>query len=503
MALIKIPLLPGIFKDDTPLSAEGRFVDADKVRFVQGRPQTIGGWESVTTDTVDGVCRGIHTWADTAGERQIGLGTHSHLYAYQGGAVYDITPAGLAAGLVDGLGGAGFGTGAYGSGTYGAASTGDVFPRTWSLDNWGEYLIANPRGGKIYEWRLDGGAAAAGIAGAPDRANAVFVTPERQLVVVGCTNLDGAFDPMCVRASDIEDNTEWTPSATTSAVQRVLSGGSRLVRGLASRGINLIWSDTHLFGMRYVGDPPLVFSFATLGGNCGLLGPNAVTLAGGSAYWLAPNGQFFVWAGGEPQAIPCTLRRDVMDNLAAAQGDKVFAASVTQYGEIWWFYPDARDGNEVSRYVAYNHLEGHWTCGSFDRTAFTDAKAFDYPIGVSAGGRIYFHERGFSADGGAFSWRFESAPIDIGDGSSLMAVRSVIPDTEDQQGTFSLSLSGRAYPPSGARMAGPYTVGPATGKVDTRIAARQVALAFAGSAAPCFLRLGALRLDLVETGQRR
>ena len=590
MPLVKIPLLPGVFKDDTPLSAEGRWVDADKVRFVMGMPQTIGGYESVTTDTIAGICRGIHTWADAGGVRQIGLGTHSHLYAYQGGTLADITPNGSAGtlgadpfavtagsatvtvthtvhgrargdrvffagaaegggitvageyavasvvdadsytithssaatstdgttggasvayqyripnGLVDGLGGAGYGTGGYGGGTYGAASTGDVFPRTWSLDNWGEHLVACHRGGPIFEWRLSTAARAERIAEAPARCAAIFVTPERQLVAVGCTNLDGVFDPMCVRASDIEDNTAWTPSAATAAVQRVLAGGSRLVRGLAARGINLIWSDTHLFAMRYVGDPPLVFSFATLGDNCGLIGPNAATLAAGGAFWLAPNGQFFTWQGGAPQAIPCTLRRDVVDNIAAAQGDKVFAASITAFGEVWWFYPDARDGAEVSRYVAHNYLEGHWTCGTFDRTAFTDARAFEHPIGVSSKGTLYFHERGFSADGGAFSWRLDGAPMDIGDGDRLAHVGALVPDTEDQQGAFAITLSGRLYPPGAARTAGPFTVHPGTTKIDTRVTARQIALGLSGSVAPCFMRLGALRADVRETGQRR
>ena len=158
---------PGVFPDDTSLAAAGLYRDCRNVRFHRGRAQLIGGWESFSPDLLSGVCRNVLPWTDDAGELVIAFGTHSALQVMRGGALYAVTPAGLAAGLVDGMGGRGYGTGAFGVGAYGEPSAGDTFPRTWALANWGASLMAAPRGGTVYWWRNATATPASAAAGAP------------------------------------------------------------------------------------------------------------------------------------------------------------------------------------------------------------------------------------------------------------------------------------------------------------------------------------------------
>lgn len=602
MPLTKIPFQAGIFKDDTPLAAEGRWVDADKVRFVRGLPQTIYGWERALSDTnsvegsvggiLSGICRGIHAWADNGGDKHCAFGTHTHLIVMRDGVNYGVTPVDasgtlgtdpldttdgsaivtvsdtahgrsvgdrvafsgatavggitvdgaytvatvpnadsytivhssaatatasgggssvaytyyLPVGLANGTGGQGYGTGTYGTDTYGTASNVAYFPRTWSLDNWGEHLIANPRGGTIYAWQLSTSAPAAAIAQAPATVTCCFVTPERILVAAGCSDSGGTFDPLLLRWSGQEDNTEWTPSLANQAGDFRLSVGSRIVRGLAGRGENLIWTDEALFAMRYLGDPGLVFGFTLLGAGCGLIGPNAAVVKDGVAYWLSRSGQFYVYAGGgAPRQIPCPVRRHVFDNLSFVQADKVFCGANSAFSEIWWLYPDRRDGNEVSRYVLYSTTEGTWSVGRFDRTAWVDAGVFDYPIAAASDGKVFFHEKGHLADGGPLAYRLESAPFDLGDGDTLMRVNGAVPDFEDLLGGLALTFLGRRYPQAASTetSSGPHPVTAATPKIDFRLTARQAAVRIEAADVPAFMRLGALRLDLTDTTHRR
>ena len=410
MTLVVFQPQAGVVLDDTATASEGRWIDADKVRFLRGRPQLVGGWESVTLDTLTGVCRNIHTWADNTGAPLMAFGTHSKLQAYSGGGLYDITPVGLAAGLVDGIGGAGYGTGTYGTGVYGQNSGGFVefWPRTWSLDHWGERLVAAPRNGTIYEWALNTASPAAAVTNAPARVGGIFVTPERILVATGSNDVSAVWNPMMVRWSDQENNTSWTPTALNQSGDYVLSAGSRIVRGMAGRGANLVWTDTALYRMRYLGDPLLVFGFDLVDANCGLIGPNAVAQLAGSALWMGMNGQFFIYDGGSVRPVECPVQRYISDNLAWVQQDKVVISTISATNEFVIIWPDSRDGNECSRYALFNYVENTWSVGLWDRTAWTDAGPQTYPVACTSNGRIYYHEKGHSADGGPLSWSLES-----------------------------------------------------------------------------------------------
>lgn len=698
---------PGVYKDDSPLTAEGFFVDADKIRFVRGKAQTVGGWEIATADTLSGKCRGMHAWLDNGGQVYAGLGTHLSLNVYSDGELYDITPVtergvltnpfdvidtqsivtvnhtahGLVVGqrvvfsnavsvggitpdgpydvlsVVDlnsytightsaatstalggggdvdfeyvlvlgnenGTGGSGYGTGAYGVGGYGSPSDVEYFPRTWSMANWGQNLIANPRGGGIYEWAPEltvtevienGGfdadanwtkgtdwsiasgvatrAAGAGssdleqavtlvqgawylldfdvsvytagtlqpkigandigtsitsegsykrvffsggggtqslkfsadatgnfsiddvsvrvlqtahiIPNAPDQVSSILVTPERILVALGCDDADGNYDPLLVCWSDQEDNTEWTSTAANTAGFFKLARGGRIVSGRAGRGENYIFTDEGLYVMRFVPDPTIIYRFDHVGSSCGLIGPNAVALADGQAFWLSNSGTFYRYAGGVPQALQSPVRRYVFDNLSKVQGDKIFAFTVAAWNEVWWLYPDLRDGNECSRYVAYNYLDNTWTIGTFDRTAWLDAGLLRFPLATGLDGTVYFQEKGDSADGSSLSWRLESGLSDFGTGQTLKEIYGLIPDFEDLEGGASVSFKTRNYPNDTLQTAGPFGITTNTNKIDVRLQGRDFGALLEGNSAPAFMRMGTLRADVRQTRYTR
>lgn len=589
MTLVVFQPQAGVVLDDTATAAEGRWVDCDKVRFQRGRPQLVGGWESVTLDTLTGVCRAIHAWADNAGNPLIAFGTHSKLQAYSGGGLYDITPTarlsavltgpfstvsgsalvsvvhaghGAAAGdsvtysgasavggltlngtfsitsitdantyvitasgnasstasgggtvtavyawtvgLIDGTGGAGYGTGTFGTGLYGANNyIAEYWPRTWTLDHWGQNLLAAPRNGRIYEWSLNTGTPAAAVANAPARVGGIFVTPERILVATGSNDVTGTWNPMMIRWSDQEINTSWTPTALNQAGDYVLSAGSRIVRGMVGRGANLVFTDQALYRMKYLGDPLLVFGFDLIENNCGLVGPNAVAQQSGIAVWMGMGGQFWMYDGGSVKPIECPVQKYISDNVAWVQQDKIVISTISNSNEFIIFWPDARDGNEISRYALFNYIENTWSIGLWDRTAWTDAGPQTYPVATTSAGRIYYHEKGRSADGAALSWSLESAAHDIADGEQLTAILRVVPDFEEMVGGAAVTINTKAWPQSDPVERSLGTVNGTTGKLDCRLTARQIALKLSGSSAPAFWRLGAIRLDTRESGSKR
>jgi len=345
---------------------------------------------------------------------------------------------------------------------------------------------------------------AALVPNAPTHVGSMFVTAERIVVTCG-SNLDGDFDPLQVDWSDAEDNQAWAPSSTNLAGGYTLPAGGRIVRGLAGTRENVIWTTESLWSMGYNGNPNSVYDFIERGRGCGLIGPNAAALVGGVWYWMTPTGAFFAYGGAQPQMLSCSLGRDLKDHLAWVQQDKVYAASLVgkNYAEVWWFYPDRRDGNECSRYVIYDTLRGTWSCGTFDRTAFIGGGAFEYPLATDLDGRIWFHEKGFTADGGPRGWFLTSAFNTQPDGQVI--INGVRPDTEDLQGgtTFTFtskirtakSIATRVYPPVG--------LSAASGEKSIRVKGEQIGFTVAGFGAPTFWRQGALQMDILRNGARR
>ncbi|MHB1204794.1 MAG: hypothetical protein ACYCZX_04440 [Rhodospirillaceae bacterium] len=342
------------------------------------------------------------------------------------------------------------------------------------------------------------------VAGAPTQVGSMFVTAERILVACG-SNLDGNFDALQLDWSDAEDNQDWTPTSANLAGGYTLPGGGRVVRGLAGAGENVIWTEDALWSMRYNADPNRVYDFIAKGTGCGLVGPNAAAEVNGVWYWMTPAGAFMAYGGAAPALLPCTLARDVKDNLAFVQQDKVHASKLVgkNYAEVWWFYPDMRDGNECSRYVVFDTIAGTWSCGMFDRTAFTDATVFQYPLAVDTAGAIWFHEKGFTADGAPRSWSLMGAYRGA-EGGQIM-VNGVRPDHDDLQGGYAISFAAKNRDVRGifTRSYPGLSITAATGQRSARVQGEQVSIAFAGNGAPTFWRMGNLQFDISLSGRQR
>lgn len=503
---MKVEFAPpaGLVSDETTFSTP-QWVDGNNVRFRWGRPETIGGWATACSTALTGVCRNALAWADIAGNTNIAFGTHNALQVYVGGNLADITPGALPSGSIDGAGGPGYGTGNFDEGTYGTGSASSYYARTWSLATWGENLMACPRGGTIYLWENDTGVDAAAIANAPDNINVILVTPERIVLALGCNEeVSTDFNPMCIRGCKVGDYTDWTSGlAADDAFEHILEGGGGRIVGAKMVGNYVaVWTDTSLHLGQYVGVSTQKFRFDPVANNCGLLGPNAGTVVNGTAYWITPDLIPYAWQpGAPPQALPCPIRNDFADNLVSSQTEKVVACPIGKFGEIWWLYPDARDGIENSRYIAVNPTEGTWFKGQIARTAAIDAGPTQYPLMATYAGATYWHENGNSADGSVLEWSLTSGDQYLSKAQQVSVLRGIWPDFEDQQGPVSLSLTLRNYPQATTTYSkGPYALAPNASKRDFMASGRVVAMTFSGSSSPSFARFGKPVLDVVAAG---
>jgi len=714
--LTKIQFKAGIIKDDSSLAAEGGWVDSDKVRFRRGQPETVGGWQLLSTETFPGIARGAHDWTDLNGNPLAAWGTATGLYALVGGAQVDITPflaqgvltnpfattngsstvvvnhplhglatgntvtfanatptggltlngtypvavtgqntytitagsnatatvtsgatgtvdftAALPAGNVDGLA-IGYGSDPYGTGPYGATFVTDFAPRIWSLDNFGENLLANPRGLGLFEWQpsftvlelvanggfdtdtawakgtgwtISGGAAnaAAGTASqlsqnlsallaggktyritftvtrtagtvklqanagspspalidmgaastpitqsgtysrtfrapanlvdiafskdaafagsidnvsikletrayrideAPRNIDYMFVDPNRFVVALATQESDGDFNPLLVRWCDQENSRIWIADDNNLAGEITLSSGGRALSGLASRQQNLLWTDDALFAMTFTGDAGSVFSFKLLGTGCGIIGRNAASEFNGNVFWLSRSG-FYIFQGAIPQKIDCPIERDTLGNLPDLQSEKVYSGINGQFSEVWWLYPDGRDGAgiECSRAVVYNFIEQHWVTHTYDRTSWLAAGIFPNPIAFSATGLVYEHETGQTANGNPIMASLTSSAFDVEDGGNLMIVKEIVPDFDDQVGSVTFDLTPKLYPNAVDLPTTSHVATPTTNTLRMRCKGRQIRLRLRSAESPSFWRLGAPRLNAEKAGAKR
>lgn len=407
-------------------------------------------------------------------------------------------------GQIDGTGGLGYGTGAYSNGAYSEPSTADYFPLTWSFGNYGQSLMANPREQTIFWWRNDTSEPAIPLPGAPENVIYTLVAQTRQVMAFGCNEeFSGTFNPLCIRFSDVEDPTDWTTATNNLAGEVILDGGGRIVAAQQIGNYINVWTDNALYLGQFTGSVTQPWRFDKMGEHCGLIGPNAAVVVGQRAFWIAPNMQFYgASMGGEPQLIHNPVQVEFSDNLAATQVDKIVAASVSEFNEVWWFYPDSRDGNENSRYFSLSFSDNVWGMGVLPRTAFIDAQPTILPVGVTADGIIYYHERGCSADGNAFSWYMETADQYLGEADSILMIKGIWPDFLSQSGPVSLTLKTRLYPQGRQREHGPYTMGPSTRRRDFRAQGRIVQMRISGESSPTFCRIGKPEIEVAQRGLR-
>lgn len=432
-----------------------------------------------------------------------------------GGDAVKITPqAAFQTGAINGADGSGYGAGYYGLGLYGQPTTEQYYLRTWALANYGESLMANPRGGAIYWWKNNTATVAAPLDNSPSQVVFMMVTPERQVLAFGCNEeVSGVFNPMCIRGSDIENPDVWATSTANNAFEQILEGGGRIVGARVNAYGIFVWTDTALYQGTFLGDPGQTYRFDKLGSNCGLISPNAAVVAGQVAFWIGQDRQFYSCPlGGAPSLISSPVQREFSDNLALGQQDKIIATSIAQYGEVWWYYPDARDtitttgdpisGLENSRYLSLSHTGQGWAKGTLSRTAFTDASPAASPIGVDYDGVSYYHERGQYANSGPINWSIESADYYFGEADRTLEIQGVWPDFENQVGSVELSLTTRLYPQGSEYYRGPYSLPPNRGKRDFRASGRVARVKLSSNASPSYARLGKIEFSAAPRGLR-
>jgi len=247
----------------------------------------------------------------------------------------------------------------------------------WSLDNWGEDIIANRRGGPIYYWETTVATPprAVVVTNSPTTVNSIVVSPnDRHLIALGSNVFNttasptGAFDPMTVRWSNQEDFSNWTPSVSSTSGETILTDGTRIVGAVRSRNAITIWTDNSLWQMQYVG-PPFIFNFRQLGTNCGMIGPHAGVDYNGTPIWMGYE-NFYAYDG-QVRNLPATIRRYIFDDLNIDQKDKVYAGINSEFKEIIWLYP-SNGSDECDKYVLYSPEENYWAYGTCFWTTFAD-----------------------------------------------------------------------------------------------------------------------------------
>jgi len=599
MPLRLLQFKPGIVKDITEYSAGKNgpyWIDCDKVRFRNGYPTKIGGWEKEelysvtpsdeadynTEETLQGISRRVVSWrAITDQEDYIAVGTSSHLYVIKNEVVYDITPLRATAALTDpfstdgtttvtvtdashgaedgdyvvfdsatavggipadtlnrkkgyqityvdantytiesptaatstatgggstnanyligllaGLGTAtaapasGWGAGAWGAETWDTPRTvsGGLITEIsqWSINLWGEDVLATVRNEAMYYWDLSGGtntravlvSSLGGAASVPTNTRLTQISfPDRHWIAAGTVPYGGSdIDPMQVRWSDQEDFADWAPTATNTAGDQRLEVGTRVVSLLPTRDEMFISTDEAVYGMTFVG-PPFTFSFRLLGTACGAAGKNVMFNIDSRVFWMGEN-NFFMYDGALRE-MNCPVQYFVYDRLNKSQFDKAFVAHNNQFDEISWFYvsTDNTDINdpEPDSYVTYNYREDAWSIGTLGRTCWSDAfGSRTVPFAFDVNGEMYNHETGTDDNGSAMTAYIESSPMEIDmTGETLMMVDKIIPNLT-LSGSADVTVTTRKYPSDTGITKGPFTITPTTTKISMRARGRQM-----------------------------
>ena len=612
--LKKVQITPGVNRENTRYANEGKWYESDKVRFRQGTPEKIGGWQRFSADTFLGVCRSLFNWVTLGGQNLIGVGTNLKFYIERGGAYYDVTPIRSSVTLTDpfdttngspivlvtdtahggitgdfvtfsgatAVGGldlngeyqitvltddtynitassnasstangggtvtaayqinigneiavpfAGWSAGAFGLGTWGFGGTTIVEMRLWSQSNFGEDLIFAPRGGGLFYWDASSGvttrainvSSLGGASDVPTVVNYAVVSDINRFVLAfGCNEIGSSvLDPMLIRWSDQEDAGMWTPSATNQAGSLRLSRGAQIISALQARQEILVWTDTSLYALQYLGAPE-VWGAQILGDNISIAGPNSVVYANSIAYWMGRD-KFYRYDG-TVVPLPCDVRRYVFTDFNQDQYYQVFAGTNQSFNEVWWFYCSA-DSTEVDRYVVYNYVENLWHYGTLRRTAWIDAKLRDYPIAATYSHNLVLQEIGTDCNetGTAFPINayILSSEFDMDDGDHFVLINRVLPDVTFEGSTadspaltmtlLPLSNSGSGYnsPLSeGGNSSNAVTrtatipIEKFTGQVFTRVRGRQFAMRVESTALGVSWQLGAPRLDMTLDGRR-
>ena len=612
MPLKKILPAPGVIRENTRYTSEGRWYESDKVRFRYGTPEKIGGWSQLSNvSTFQGIARTLWPWSSL-----LGVGTNLKFYIMYGSAYFDITPIrdtvtltnpfttsiGLptvtvtdvahgcetgdfvtfsGATAVGGLtlngeyqvtvltvdtytvtassnasstatgGGtvtaayqinvgpatqtplAGWGAGPWGGGAWGIGSTSLESLRVWNQQNFGEDLIFGPKDGPMYYWDNSLGLSTRGVnltslSGAtdvPTVQRAMMVSDASRFVLAfGCNDYGSANQNlMLIRWSDQESAVNWTPAATNQAGSLQLSHGSEIVGVLQVRQEILVWTDISLYSLQYLG-PPIVWGSQILADNVTLISDRAMATAAGVTYWMGQD-KFYVYDG-RVQTLPCDLRQYVFGDINTTQPEQIFASTVEQFNEVWWFYCSANNNtSSPDRYVVYNYTEKIWYYGTMDRSAWLDASIISsYPISA-AGNQLLYQEVGVDDNSTGIPAPIEayitSSEFDIDDGHNFAFVWRVLPDITFRGSSAanpSATLTLLPLQNSGSGYNNPASLGGSdngaivrsatvpveqfTGQVNIRIRGRQMAMKISSDGVGVAWQLGSPRIDIRPDGRR-
>jgi hypothetical protein len=427
--------------------------------------------------------------------------------------------------------GYGWGTYTWNSSTWGTPRpTSNVIldGRDWSLDNFGELLIATVLGGSTYQWSptTDGLLGKASlVANAPTTSKFSLVsTPDRHLILFGTESTIGtgsSQDPLLLRFSNQEDINTYQPTAENTAGSLRIQDGSQIVGADKARGAILVWTDTSLHGLQFIG-PPFTFGLNQLGRNCGLLGQHAAVVVRDVAYWMGQNA-FFAYDGTVTK-IPCTVDDYVFENLDLTQTDQIFTGVNTEFAEIIWFYvtnPDNIAQPQINKCVVYNYLEQSWSIGTLNRTTWVDRGVFQSPlateyltdtvanatptvIGLSNGvSKHYKQEFGTDADGSAMQAYIQSGDFNIDEGGEqLMRIARYIPDFRNQSGDLSVTWSFKNYPYGNVVSQTVSTVATTDTKKDIRGRGRQANFKIESNVSGGNFKMGTFTIDAFPDGGR-
>ena len=445
MALIPLKIPAGVYRVGTDYEGSGRWRDANLVRWHGGSMRPVGGWSERVDASSDHTAppRAMHTWISNDRESHIVTGTANELlHLNPAGVTVDITPSGFTTGEVDAAVNTAFGGTYFGTGKYGVKRPySGVFQEadTWSLDNWGEYLVGCATSdGKLYEWQLDSATptAAAQIANSPEDCKGLLVTEERFIFAL---QADG--NPRKIAWCDREDNTTWAPLATNEAGDIELQTNGEIMQAARMRGRTIIVTSTDAHIATYQG-APFVYGFERVGTACGAISRKGMVALEAGAFWMGKEA-FFFFDGSVAKQLPSDVQDFVFDDINDNQRTKVWAVHNSEYAEIWWFYP-SQGSTECDAYVSYDYGENHWEIGTLDRTCGSDQGVFDEPIWADASGILYEHEL-HGIGHGSYTPFAESAPISLGNGDTVMKVNQLIGD-EATVGEVQVQFKTRFHP---------------------------------------------------------
>jgi hypothetical protein len=430
-------------------------------------------------------------------------------------------------------------TGTYGWGDEFETGIGQQL-RLWTNDNFGEDLLFAPRGGVVYYWDASLGLQTRGqrlskladdntfdgsrvpVATLQVVASAI----QRFVICFGAnpydpTTANTTFDPLLVRWSDQENPYEWVPAATNQSGEFRLSSGSFIMCARNTRQEILVWSDSTIYSMQYLG-PPYIWGFQVLQDNISIMSPNSAITVNNVTYWMGVD-KFFVYSG-RVETLPCTLWQYIFDDINIDQSFQVFAGSNERYNEVWWFYCSA-GSNEINKYVIYNYLERVWSYGTMNRTAWLDSGIRPYPMAADYNNRMLYHESAVDDVSGETPVPIvsyvQSSDFDIGDGHNFGFVWRILPDinfngsnTNNPHVTMQVKPRRNSGTPYGSAddpqvtsadnftNVPVYTVQEFTGQVYTRLRGRQMAFRITSDSLGVNWQLGSPRIDIRNDGRR-